>query len=200
MKTCRTCGEEKTEAAYYQHDNMASGTLSECKECHTIYWRKLREKRRESLDPYSSDSKRTCRECGEELPPKAFSRNNAYSSGLESDCRACLSKKQAAYKANNVNKTLWSSRKNYAKAQGIPFTIGVEDVVVPTHCPILGIELKLGKGKARNESPTLDRILPKKGYVPGNIAVISHRANRLKSDMTLDEAKRLVAYMAGDLR
>ena len=38
-----------------------------------------------------------------------------------------------------------------------------------------------------NYKPSLDRIIPTKGYIPGNIAVISQRANCIKSDATSEE-------------
>ena len=49
-------------------------------------------------------------------------------------------------------------------------------------CPILGTEFKSGL-KNKYVLPTLDKIIPKKGYVKGNIAVISFRANQIKSDI-----------------
>ena len=42
-------------------------------------------------------------------------------------------------------------------------------------------------------SPALDKFEPRKGYVPGNIAVISSLANRIKSDTTDPEVLRKVA-------
>ena len=44
-------------------------------------------------------------------------------------------------------------------------------------------------------SPTLDKTIPALGYVPGNIAVISWRANRLKNNGTLEELEALVEWM-----
>jgi hypothetical protein len=38
-----------------------------------------------------------------------------------------------------------------------------------------------------DSSPTLDKFYPKKGYVKGNIQVISWRANRMKSDGTPED-------------
>lgn len=43
---------------------------------------------------------------------------------------------------------------------------------------------------------TLDKIVPAFGYVPGNIAIICYRCNRLKDQMTLEEARMVVAYIA----
>jgi hypothetical protein len=62
---------------------------------------------------------------------------------------------------------------------------------------VLGIRLdySMGGGK-RPDSPSIDRIDNSKGYVKGNRVVISMRANRLKSDMTLCELRALADFYA----
>jgi DNA-directed RNA polymerase subunit M/transcription elongation factor TFIIS len=54
-------------------------------------------------------------------------------------------------------------------------------------CPVLGIELKYGGGERCDNSPALDRINPKKGYVTGNVQVLSSKANMMKSNATEEE-------------
>jgi hypothetical protein len=72
-------------------------------------------------------------------------------------------------------------------------------MVWPTHCPVLGVELEyrrqLGnkKGPLPN-SPSFDRVDPKVGYVPGNVIIISHKANVIKSNATVDELKRVASF------
>lgn len=82
-----------------------------------------------------------------------------------------------------------------AREKGLPYNIYSEDIVVPEICPILKIPLFCGKGAQISNSPNLDRIIPKLGYVLGNIQVISHRANRIKYDATLEELKSIVQYV-----
>lgn len=48
---------------------------------------------------------------------------------------------------------------------------------------------------ASDASPTLDRIHPDIGYVPGNVMVISAKANRMKNNASLEELKALVIWM-----
>lgn len=69
----------------------------------------------------------------------------------------------------------------------IPFTIGRDDIVIPEFCPILGLRLYYGTWTDNHCSPSLDRIEPRLGYVPGNVRVISNRANILKRDATARE-------------
>jgi hypothetical protein len=68
----------------------------------------------------------------------------------------------------------------------------ISDVVIPSRCPVLGIAMRPGAGRLCDTSPTLDRIDNTKGYVPGNVMVISYKANRIKSNATPEEL-RLVA-------
>jgi hypothetical protein len=63
----------------------------------------------------------------------------------------------------------------------------MDDVVVPDRCPVLGIPLVVGVGVVGPNSPTLDKIIPALGYVPGNVVVISHRANSIKHNATSTE-------------
>ena len=85
--------------------------------------------------------------------------------------------------------------KSRAKRKGVPFDITIDDVVVPTHCPVLGIELTVGPSGGRMNSYSIDRIDNSLGYVKGNVALISHRANSYKGDMSLEDVRRLLAYM-----
>jgi len=87
-----------------------------------------------------------------------------------------------------------------ATANGIPFSISEADFAeLPTHCPALGIELQYdgnrGKG-AFDDSPSLDRIVPSLGYVPGNVVIISQRANRIKNDATVEELVKIAEFFS----
>lgn len=81
-----------------------------------------------------------------------------------------------------------------AKKTGREFTITMDDFSPVSHCPLLGVALDFSK-KGRGSSPysaTIDRIDSSMGYVPGNVWVISHRANSIKSDSTLGELEMIV--------
>jgi len=90
---------------------------------------------------------------------------------------------------------MFKAARRRAKASGIPFSITVEDIMIPEVCPILGLPLSVSEcGKASSNSPSLDRIKPRLGYVAGNVMVISHRANTLKSDATPVELQKLAEF------
>ena len=77
---------------------------------------------------------------------------------------------------------------------GLEFTIGRKHVVIPIYCPALGLELKTEEGPMADNSPTLDRIDPTKGYIPGNVVVVSARTNRLKSNATIRELRNIAGF------
>ena len=74
-----------------------------------------------------------------------------------------------------------------SKEQSVPFAIDIEDIVIPELCPLLGIKLVTDNDTLCDNSPTLDKLIPSKGYVKGNVLVISNRANRIKSNASIDE-------------
>lgn len=82
-----------------------------------------------------------------------------------------------------------------ARARGLSATIKSSDLVWPTHCPVLGIEFDYISREPRNPAlPTLDRWDNAKGYVPGNVFVISMRANSLKNNANADELEAVARY------
>lgn len=83
---------------------------------------------------------------------------------------------------------MYAARKR-AKEKGLPFNLEKSDIIIPTHCPYLGLELKnwVPRGQSRRQVISLDRIIPELGYVKGNIQVISHLANTMKNDASKEE-------------
>jgi|GEM_PF-6766596 len=65
-----------------------------------------------------------------------------------------------------------------AREKEVPHDISVEDIEIPAVCPILGIPLKRSPtGRSHAASPTLVTIDYARGYVLGNIAVVSFKAS-----------------------
>lgn len=103
---------------------------------------------------------------------------------------------KARHKANPLRRMLYSAKAR-AKVLNVAFNLTPENVVMPSTCPVLGIPIICSGDFVRPNSPTLDRIDGKIGYVVGNVRIISWRANRLKSDGTVSEFKCIIAYMNG---
>jgi hypothetical protein len=87
--------------------------------------------------------------------------------------------------------------KSKASGRGLEFNITLVDLLpLPVTCPVLGLVIDYtGKQKSGriDTSPSVDRIDNTKGYVPGNVRVISWRANKLKSDATAAELRLIAA-------
>jgi len=83
-----------------------------------------------------------------------------------------------------------------AKKKDIPCTLEWEQLIplVKERCPYF-TEIKLDwKNKKKGitiESPALDRIIPEKGYVIGNVEIISTKANNVKSVGTSEDLYRV---------
>ncbi len=163
-------------------------------------------------------SVKTCSKCGSEGP---FNKNRCEPDGLQKWCKVCQKNASAKSYAANPKKylartrayqkahpeqykqyeattktrhptlRLWQKAKQRAKARGIPFNLEPLDIVIPETCPLLGMRLQAGLGRVQPNSPTLDRKIPSLGYVRGNVWVISHRANVMKNDATVEEVELL---------
>jgi len=92
-----------------------------------------------------------------------------------------------------LEKAFQSSRRR-AKEKNLPFNLDVKYLrsIYTENCPIFKQPMTWGNlGVGKNiYSPSLDRIIPSLGYVRGNVAFISDKANRIKAEF---EAKDLYA-------
>ena len=105
-------------------------------------------------------------------------------------CPSCNTER---VKAQAIEKKIWRRARSRASNRGLMFDIDVEDIVLPEVCPILGMPLKENKGKsgAYPDSYSLDRIDNSKGYVKGNIRVVSQLANAMKASA---DREQLLAF------
>lgn len=77
---------------------------------------------------------------------------------------------------------------------GVECTVTIEDLhdlimEQELRCPVFGCKLRLKgrEGRTSNNSASIDRLDSSLGYVKGNIAVISMRANTIKNSYSSDE-------------
>ena len=121
---------------------------------------------------------------------------------LNANPGAARKHKHDAYLRNPAVPILNSIRVR-SKRDGIPCDLTVDYLrrllAATRFCPVLGIPLEHkvnGKRDGpRDNSPSVDRFEPARGYVVGNVFVISHRANRLKSDATRQELQKVLDWM-----
>ena len=92
---------------------------------------------------------------------------------------------------------MWNRAKNRARKIGVRFDLKPSDIVIPEFCPVLGVKLVRSKMKSNFASPSIDRIFPERGYVRGNVRVISQKANTIKNNSTIEELEKVLAYSYG---
>lgn len=95
-----------------------------------------------------------------------------------------------------VSRLLYGARRN-ARRLEVECSISEEDIIIPEHCPVFGMKLEnRGYLGSRDNVMSLDRIDNSKGYVKGNVQVISFRANRMKSDMSIEELEKFCRFFS----
>ena len=86
-----------------------------------------------------------------------------------------------------------------AKKHNLPFDITEQDIKdiwpIDNKCPALNIQFIIGGQDTKNyDSPALDRIIPSKGYVKGNIQIVSALANGIMSSATPEQVIQVGHY------
>lgn len=95
------------------------------------------------------------------------------------------------WRDDNKDKLYFLSLKSRAKKKGLDFNLDEQDVLGVVLCPVLGFPLVRSVGKPSWNSPSLDRIDNTKGYVKGNVQIMSYLANSMKRDATNEQ---LIAF------
>ena len=99
------------------------------------------------------------------------------------------------YKRSHRTQTALIRAKRRAYKCGVPFSLTIEVLPpIPDICPVLGIPFACGEGRPVPESLSLDRIDPALGYVPGNVMWLSHRANAMKQDASLEQLQQFARW------
>lgn len=173
-KRCNHCGKELPLTDFFT--NGRKGYLRpECKEC----TRKIRREQRKK-DPEKF---------------RARGREDYYKNH---DARKASLKKRYYYRKEHDYFAFYIyNKKSSVKQQGIPFELDkkyLESIWVDT-CPVFGTKLVKRTEEFSDNTAELDRIVPELGYIKGNVRWISKRANRLKSDATIEELKKIIKYM-----
>lgn len=94
-----------------------------------------------------------------------------------------------------VKREKYRGKKANAERLGIEFSIDFGEIDWPTTCPILGIELNYFSEGISENSVSFDRLDPNRGYVSGNVVVLSWRANRIKNNGTAEEHRMIADYL-----
>ena len=215
-KRCCKCKEYKDGGEFHKNKSAGDGLQYACKKCHHSANTRSKKKRiliriknRQCLDcgvVLNTKNKR-CSECCKKRTEKSMSKYygrkqmglctkcGKYKMKNNSMCAMCYNKYRNWLEADSRRRVLRAAM-NSAKRRNIEINIKYDDIVIPKKCPLLGIPIIHGVGAKHDNSPSVDRIDNNKGYVKGNIWVISEKANRMKTDADPKE----IAVFAKNIR
>lgn len=220
MKTCTVCRKDQPFTSYHRNKKAVDGLRTYCKTCALDKARKQIADRRATGNYVEVVSKK-CSRCRTEKDACEFSINRAKRDGLNAYCKSCaVSIVAKAHKARMLDENyrrqvsikmkerarrspelvMWRSARARSKHDGTPFSIAVSDIKIPAQCPVFGVSLCQGDGSQQDNSPSLDKFIPELGYIPGNVQVISWRANKLKRDASPDELVKLAEWALSKLQ
>jgi hypothetical protein len=166
-KICNTCNIEKPLDLFYKDRKSKDGFRNNCKTCQDISRSIWSEKNKERSEQTSKIYRKR---------KDVKERRNSY---------------QKEWRKNNLYWELWYKAKKRSIDKSLPFDIEPKDIKIPSHCPILGIELFITENNIGDNSATIDKIFPEMGYIKGNIIVISAKANRIKNNSTIEELEKV---------
>lgn len=176
MKVCQKCYSCQEDSAFSRDKRRKDGLYPNCKNCMKEYYQATRERQLAQKKEYAARPE-------VQEYTKAF-RKDWYLKNKEE----LQSRRKEYYSSveNRAKLMLFKSRER-AQEEGWEFSITVDDIVIPERCPYLDIVLthELGRGQLETNS-SLDRIDSTKGYIPGNVQVISRLANTMKSNATVE--------------
>jgi hypothetical protein len=92
---------------------------------------------------------------------------------------------------------MYRGAKARAKKKNLPFNITVEEIlelIGDGRCPIFGTPYNLESRGITDTSANLDRTFPDLGYTKANCVVLSNLANRIKTDATAQEIRKVLEW------
>ena len=210
MKTCKHCNETKSLDCFVKTPLTKDGTTTTCKLCNS----KRRLSKRHEITIKEKECF-ICKKVksSEEFPKNAglpgglhsyckLCTNTKNKEGeyykkfgairkekIHNDpvFKAKINKQKQESRLRNIPSVLLKSCKDRALKKGLEFNLTLEDIVIPDMCPILLQPIVQGNKDNYKFSPSVDRIDNTKGYIKGNVQIISMKANTIKNSATIEE-------------
>lgn len=197
-KICNKCGKELPLSEFGLNPMSKGGHINHCKRC-------------ASKNP--PPEKLHCPICNQEKPYYKFSIASKSLYGRMWACTDCVSThtfNQLRNLRNTIDSTyrlkrctqrneskrrnfihnMWKSAQAKALRKELEFNIEETDIIIPEVCPILEVPFIYGTKGNYKYTPSLDRIDNTKGYIKGNIQVISNLANTMKNSASQEELQK----------
>lgn len=201
IKACKRCGNNLPISEFYDVPTMTSGKDNTCKNCR----REMKTGKRIADTLFCPVCKRQlpyykflpskkgetgrmwcCKECYDNKPNIS---DNNFRKSYDNDFKELIYRQKRESRIRNFTHAMYIAARNRAKRKGIEFNIDETDITIPEICPLLEIPIEYGTKSNYDRSPSLDRIDNTKGYIKGNVWVISQKANAMKNSATFEELK-----------
>lgn len=141
-------------------------------------------------------TEKVCSQCRRLLSLGKFPPDNRSKDGKQSACRDCVNQWMKEHYRRHPAEYMLRRARARATQKGFDFNLHLEDITpLPLHCPVLGIELRVATHSQDPHAYSLDRIDNARGYVRGNVVVMSYLANRLKNDGTSEQHQKIADWM-----
>lgn len=142
------------------------------------------------IQTHKEDTNKVCSLCKEQKSLDMFHKSNSATIlGISNKCIRCTALSSMIKNAKQrckISERIIDIDDYYL----LKITKGV------VYCPVLGIEMVFGgTGTIKDNSASIDRFDTTKGYIQGNVWIISYKANRMKSDASIDDIKKVYDYM-----
>lgn len=143
-----------------------------------------------------------CRGCEEDKLENDFPIRKDRSNRRRPYCHECQNKIQRVryevHRKISPFKLRFTRVKTRAKSLNLDFDLTPEylESIWTGFCPITKEKIYLFERERSDESVAeLDRFVPSKGYIKGNVHFLSRRMNRLKNNVTSKELEKLLIWM-----
>lgn len=143
-----------------------------------------------------------CRGCEEDHPESFYPKRNDRSGRLRPYCNTCTNsinkKRYDRYKRESPFKLKASRAKLRAAKYNLDFNLDEEylESIWTGICPVFGEPIIIyDSNRSDLWAAELDRFIPSKGYVKGNVTFLSRKANRMKNNMEIEDIMKLIEWM-----
>ncbi len=176
-KQCTQCGEVKELSEFSKTSESKDGLRNTCKTCVNIHSRAYYKTNKDKIQDYRKANKH-----------KRTAYNEANKDKIKAYAAAYREANKGRKKNYNKDACVLQGIRIRSRQKGLEFNLDLEDMTYPEFCPVFGFKLERSNtGSPAKNSPSVDRIDPTKGYVKGNIQMISQLANSMKSNATPEE-------------
>ena len=186
-KRCKTCLKVTSLENFNKETNALFGYANHCRSCKNSTDRFFVRPTKEEIDSWGLEN-RKCVECNKIKSFNDFHKHSKCMWGVNTICKECRkteSKKQwENQKTNNLEKVILDRTKSRARKNQIEFNLTIKDIIIPKECPVFKVPFVYGD---HDWTPSIDRINPNKGYIKGNVIIVSNKANIIKNNATFDE-------------